>query len=94
MQYIHGSWNHLFGFRSSPVDLRFVFDTDSNRIVAMDLSLAGAYTRALPDEIADVEDSLKNANDRVFQAPVEYGLERSSTPPEWSKLGESAHMSS
>ncbi|MYM92474.1 hypothetical protein [Duganella vulcania] len=90
MRYIHGEWDHLFNFRSSPVDVRFVFDTLSGQIVEMDLHLAGNYSPALKNEIADVEHSLKSANEEVFSTPVQFGLERSNLPPEWSRLAAAA----
>lgn len=85
MRYIHGDWDHLFGSRRTPTDLRICFDLKKNQLVAMEVQQGSGFTAASQDEIADVEDSLKNSNDDALVAPQAYGLEASNTLPDWTK---------
>lgn len=87
LPYIHGDWTHLFSIARREDAVRFVFDTRDNRIVAMQVAdgpVGGSYVNATSAQIADVEDSLKNANPGALEDPDDWGLTRAYEPPAWA----------
>jgi hypothetical protein len=84
MRYIHGGWDHLFGSRRIPTDLRICFDTQHNRLFAMEVQQAVGFRVATKAEIADVEDSIRSANCEAIAKPADYGLLTSGIPPAWA----------
>jgi hypothetical protein len=77
-------WGHCFvGSAESEVD--FVYDTLIDRIIYMRLRRSLGYERAHHSEIADVEDSVKNANEHVLENPEDEGLEVSDELPDWAQ---------
>lgn len=81
-------WAHIFaGFGEFVV--RFVFDRKQQSIIAMQLSVSGGNWRnATPDQIADVEDSVKNANVEAIADPYGsgYGLVAADDLPVWAEV--------
>jgi hypothetical protein len=76
------TWGHIFeGFGEKYV--RFVFNKEENKIVFMDV-MRGAWKAATPAQIADVQDSLINANEEAIQSPSNWGLSVSDSLPEWA----------
>lgn len=77
-------WDHIFeGFGQRTV--RFVFDRNADKIVHMDIEFGvGGWKPATARQLADVEDSLKTANEDAFEQPDEYGLDEADEPPEWA----------
>lgn len=87
LPYIHGDWTHLFSIARREDAVRFVFDTRDDRIVAMQVAdgpVGGSYVNATSAQIADVEDSLKNANPGALEDPDDWGLTRAYEPPAWA----------
>ena len=81
-------WAHIFaGFGEFVV--RFVFDRKLQSIIAMQLSASGggSWRNATPDQIADVEDSVKNANVEAIADPYGsgYGLIAADDLPAWAE---------
>jgi len=77
------SWGHIFyGTKESHVS--FVFDRQVQRITHMTLDTTIGDNRAGRAEIADVEDSLLNANYEALEQPEEWGLEPVSELPTWA----------
>jgi len=81
-------WAHTFaGFGEFVV--RFVFDRKQQSIIAMQLSApgGGSWRNATPDQIADVEDSVKNANVEAIADPYGsgYGLVAADDLPVWAE---------
>ena len=82
-------WTHIFaGFGEFVV--RFVFDRKQQSIIAMQVSVSGggAWRNATPDQIADVEDSVKNANVEAIADPYGsgYGLIATDDLPAWAEI--------
>lgn len=82
--YIHGNWSHIFHSSGPETNLRFVFDKSSQAITDMEISKSLGWVKASSEEIADVQDSLLNANDEALDSPDEWGLELSSIKPNWA----------
>ena len=81
-------WNHIFVYGDETVErlCRFAYDTEEEALVAIEISrgpFIGRYESASVDEIADVEDSLKNANPDAIDNPDSWGLISSNELPEW-----------
>lgn len=79
-------WDHIFeGFGQRTV--RFVFDRNADKIVHMDIEFGvGGWKPATADQTADVEDSLKTANEDAFENPEDYGLIKSDDLPGWAAV--------
>jgi hypothetical protein len=77
-------WGHCFA-GSSESEVDFVYDTQIERIVYMRLRRSLGYERAHHSEIADVEDSVKNANEHVLENPEDEGFEVSDELPDWAQ---------
>lgn len=90
-RYIHGNWNHIFADSTTDRDLRFVFDTTTQQVVAMQILTGRGYEDATPAAIADVQDSLLNANAEVLDDPEANDLKVTSELPDWSVELVSAH---
>lgn len=82
-RFITGNWNHIFADSKTERDLRFVFDTSTQRVVAMQILTGSGYENATRDAIADLQDSLLTANEEVLQAPEVNGLSATSDLPDW-----------
>ncbi len=83
-RYITGNWGHIFAGSKTERDLRFVFDTTAQKVVAMQILTGRGYENATSDAIADVQDSLLTANEDVLENPEENNLEATSELPDWS----------
>lgn len=86
-KYISGTWNHLFADDKCERSTRILLDASTQKLLRLDvqhnLAISDSYRQAFPDELADVEDSLLNANGDLFDTPNDYGLELIYTLPEW-----------
>jgi len=84
-RYVHGEWNHLFGFVGSEDTTRFVYDREKNCLIAVELLFNdGTWHPAKLGQREDLQDSLLGANSEVLEAPGENDLEESPTPPQWA----------
>lgn len=85
-RYVHGTWTHIFGPGSKETVLRIVFDRQENSLVACEYEdPPRGWFQASSSDGADVEDSLKNANEEAIDSPAEYGLEESDGLPDWTR---------
>lgn len=82
-RYVHGSWTHIFHDSGPDVETRIVYDRQAAKLVALDIKRATGWRKVSPVEFADVDDSIKNANEEALANPEEYGLEQSNTLPDW-----------
>lgn len=88
-RYIVGDgWEHIFHENGSPRATRFVFDLTTNGLVALEIYGNHRWQPASAAERADVEDSLKNANDEALENPEDWGLEAANTLPAWALAAE------
>lgn len=82
---ISEGWGHIFGAGMPDSTVRFVFDMVENKIIFMDIMSWKGWVACGPDQMADVEDSLKNANEEVFTDPDEFNCTLEDTLPEWAQ---------
>lgn len=78
-------WTHLFpeGRRDVERETRFVWDTDTEKLLHLDIRRNSKWQEAGRSEIEDLEDSLKNANEDALENPDNWGLTPSDELPEW-----------
>jgi len=76
-------WGHIFGSREGERDVRFVFDKEDNKLVSAEIMINNWFSPATPEEIADLEDSLINANPESLD-PETTDLIVSDDLPEWA----------
>lgn len=83
-RYVHGGWSHIFHDNGPASNLRIVFDRQAKKVVAMEINRGPWWRAASAAEMADVEDSLKNANEEALDDPDAWGLEESGSLPGWA----------
>ena len=81
------NWGHIFEEegRDRERDVRFVYDTGSETVVNMDVKRGNKWHAASKIEMADLEDSLKNANEEALENPEEWGIDREDDLPDWAE---------
>lgn len=84
---VSDSWSHLFGPSSAETEVCFVYDRTAGRIVAMAAHRGYKWGDCSPAEMADVEDSLKNANSEALEDPESWGMVECDANdfPDWAK---------
>lgn len=87
-KFITGRWAHIFDGESHDRNTLILLDTQTQKLieakVQRNMAVNDSYTQATPDEIADIEDSLVNANGELFENPKDYGLEHTDNLPIWA----------
>ncbi len=86
-RYVHGDWSHIFHENGPDTPVRFAFDRTENKVVAMEILKRSRWYPASTDEIADVQDSVMNANETALSAAKDWGLEESNSLPDWAVAG-------
>ena len=83
---IVGTWSHLF--KDGERLTRIVLDAGTYKLIHLDVQVNRAinnhYRAATANELADVEDSLVNANGDLFDNPAGFGLEAAYELPAWA----------
>lgn len=84
-----GLWGHIFDNAEGEVMTQFVYDTQERKLVAAKIvggqSEGGPWwTDASPVMVADLEDSLVNANEDALDNPGDWGLAVSDELPDWA----------
>jgi len=84
---VSDSWSHLFGPGSAETEVCFVYDCKVERIVAMAAKAGYKWVECSRAEIADVEDSLKNANEEALDDPESWDMVECDAEdlPDWAK---------
>ncbi|MBP5947926.1 hypothetical protein [Pseudomonas sp. P9(2020)] len=86
--FIVGPWNHIFSGEPSERLTRIVLNASTQKLIHMEVqanrSMLDSYRAATQHEIADVEDSLVNANGELFDAPDDFGLQAACELPAWA----------
>lgn len=84
-------WGHIFVGKRE-VMTRFAYDAEDERLVGAQIqwNANGDFVDASREEMADLEDSLKNANPDALSAPHEWNLGVADVLPDWCSL-EAAH---
>lgn len=82
-------WGHIFRDGEPEIMTRFVFDLEDRRLVAG--GYQGGYSQSGPwwadmsaEMLADLQDSLVNANPDALDNPEYWGLLSSDELPEWA----------
>lgn len=93
---ISDDWGHIFDDHEGEVSTRIVYDTIDEKLVAAmvdsgDNKGGPLWTDASSLMIADLEDSLKNANDDALENPDRWGLTASDDLPEWAASQTAGH---
>lgn len=68
--------------------LRFVFDTEAEELVHLDVQWGQKWMEGSRFDREDVEDSLKNANPGALEDPGYWGLLCSDELPDWAQMEE------
>lgn len=78
-------WGHIFDGRRE-VMTRFVFDQSDLKLLAAQIKwdANGGWSDANAVELADLEDSLVNANEDALDDPANYGLLVADDLPDWA----------
>jgi hypothetical protein len=84
-------WDHIFLEEGREVkrDTRFVFDVGAGKLIHLDIRRDWKWRAASPAELADLEDSLLNANGDALDDPEGWGLLEMEHLPDWAGDGES-----
>lgn len=79
------NWTHIFteGGRDRERNVAFVWDTQESRIIDAQILRENRWDDASPQEIADLTDSLVNANAQALTDPEGWSLEGSDKRPYW-----------
>jgi hypothetical protein len=87
-KFISGNWGHIFEADEHERMTRIVIDADSQKLVFAQVqrirSMDSTYSEASRHEMADLEDSLLDANADLFNDPVGFGLTTTDEIPEWA----------
>lgn len=87
--YLSGYWGHIFEGEEQERMTRVVVDAEGRKLVLVLIqrikSIESTYSEASTAEMHDLEDSLLNANDDLFEAPEEHGLIRTDGLPDWAQ---------
>ncbi|MGY8632630.1 hypothetical protein RAD15_09090 [Bradyrhizobium sp. 14AA] len=77
-------WGHIFSEKGSERErmTRFVFDKETASLIYVDVDRMG-MAPTTNTEIADLEDSLKNANPEALEDPESWELVESDALPAW-----------
>lgn len=89
MQYryiIAYGWSHFIeeGGEMAQRLIRWVFDTNENKISHLEINRDRAWGAASEADFANVEDHIKNANPEVLERPEVWGLESHNDLPDWA----------
>lgn len=90
-RYISGEWSHIFGNGQGETGTRILLDADTQKLIRLDVQASRAihdsYRAGSDDELADVQDSLVNANAELFDNPADFGLDLTYALPAWATGG-------
>ncbi|PBV09294.1 hypothetical protein CJU35_05425 [Pseudomonas aeruginosa] len=95
-QYITGNWSHIFEGERSERMTRVVLDATTRKVLALQIqrnrAVTDSYGLSTRTELLDVEDSMVNANQELFDDPGAFDLELTDSMPDWasSQIEESA----
>lgn len=84
-RFVSGYWSHIFGKGSrNERECRFVYDRLTEKVSCLEiLDGVRGWLAADADEVADVQNSLQQANDDALENPDNWGLDATDIQPEW-----------
>jgi hypothetical protein len=82
---ISAGWTHIFseGVREIERETRWVYDRETQKLVALDIKRSHKWREATAEERADVLDSLQNGNPGCLDNPADWDFIESSSIPAW-----------
>jgi len=80
---VSSDWRHIFE-RFGECTVRFVFDTEQQQVVFMEMDNGRGWAPTTAIERADVTDSLVTANEEVLDNPEDEGLVAADELPSWA----------
>lgn len=81
--FVTSGWGHIFeGIGERTV--RFVFDRTKEKIIKLQIADGRLWRDATAAQLADVEDSLINANEEALEDPFAYSLTPVDELPDWA----------
>jgi hypothetical protein len=85
---VSDGWGHVFDKGERMV--RFVFDTELQQVIFMEVETSSGWQATTKVQMADVTDSLVNANEEVLTNPEDEGLGAVDVLPTWAAKDASA----
>lgn len=88
-RYVAGGWSHFFGpGNTNERSCRFVYNRQTESVTHLQIEDGvRGWVSAGTAEMADLQDSLQNANDEALTAPDDWGLDALDDLPEWAVAG-------
>jgi hypothetical protein len=93
MNYVHGTWNHLFADIAGESEVRFVFDTNENKLLVGQICTNRSLSQDNKGwkplnaiQMDDLFDSLTHGNEEIFDCPADHGLEWTDELPSWAQF--------
>ncbi|MGU5704392.1 hypothetical protein ACV1C5_23130 [Aeromonas caviae] len=81
--FITGEWEHIFD-NNRPSSVRFVANAKTYELVKLEILDRDQYRHPSKAEFMDVDESLRNGNEDIFDDPIGYGLICVNQIPDWA----------
>ncbi|MTH94821.1 hypothetical protein [Roseibium sp. RKSG952] len=75
-------WGHIFDEKIGEIMTQWVYDTQTKTLVGALIASNRSWVPASDEELADIEDSIKNANPDSLENPDDWGLSSTEEIPE------------
>ncbi len=82
---VASSWGHIFDDVEGERMTDWVLDRESNKLVAATYMFEHKVYDASPEMLADLEDSVVNANSECLESPGDWDLEETDDLPDWAQ---------
>jgi hypothetical protein len=86
-------WGHILDSEQGEVMTQWVYDLEEEKVVAANIQHDRALDKwavATTDELADMEDHLKNANPDALDNPLDWEVDFADEMPEWASVQSTA----
>lgn len=80
------SWGHIFDDVEGERMTDWVYDREQEKLVAATYEFEFKSYDASPEMLADLEDSVKNANEDALKNPAVWELEETNELPDWAQV--------
>ena len=77
------SWGHIFDDAEGERMTSWVYDREQGKLIAATYEFEFKTYDASPEMLADLEDSVKNANEDCLVRPAYWELEETDELPDW-----------
>jgi hypothetical protein len=82
------SWGHILDNEVGEVMIQWVYDTVDENVIAANVQHDRALDKWAPatrDQLADIQDHLKNANPDALDNPLDWAVEYADELPDWAE---------